>query len=169
MNRIVAHFDDEDDAEAAADALRKAELEPKQPHFDNPLFDPAAHVPEARGLVWGSVLGGLIGLVIISTTYLNLFWVPRLSPMMSADPLSLLVLGLGLGVIVGGFIGGVVGTLRPISKPEGPEVAVDTPDDRVDETTELLRTHGATAVNGSVTYHETPGKWSKEKDGRPPS
>lgn len=162
MNRIVARFDDEDDAEAAEDALREAELEPEQPQFDNPMFNPVARVPEARGLKWGSVLGGIVGLVIISLTYLNLFLVPRLSPMMSADPLSLLFLGFGVGAIVGGFIGGAIGTLRPISEPEGPEVAVNTPDNRVDEVEELLRGHGATAVNGNVTYHENPGKWSKK-------
>lgn len=163
MKRIVARFEDEDDAEAAEDALRDAELEPEQPQFDNPLFDPVARVPEARGLKWGGILGGVIGLILISTTYWDLFWVPRLSPMMSADPLSLLVLGFGIGIVVGGFVGGVIGTLRPISEPEGPEVAVDAPDNRVDETTELLRNHGATAVTGSVMYHETPGKWSEEK------
>lgn len=167
MKRIVARFEDEDDVEGAEDALHDADLEPDQPEFDNPLFDPTARLPEVRGFVWGGILGGVLGLVVISTTYLDLFVVPRLSPMMSADPLALLVLGLGVGVVVGGFIGGVVGTLRPIPEPEELEIAVDVPDARVNEATEILRSHDATAVDGSVTYHENPEEWRRGKSRHP--
>lgn len=165
MRRLVARFEDEGDAEEARAELRDADLEPERPDFDNPLSDPAASVPEERGLAVGGLVGGAIGVVVFSTAYLNLFVVPRFSPMMSADPLSLLVLGLGLGVVVGGFVGGAIGTLRPIARPDGPTVGVAVPDDRTDEAEDILRSHDAAAVEGRTTYHENPGMWETKSKG----
>lgn len=162
MKRLVARFEDADDAAAAEAALRNADFDPERPEFDNPLANPAATVPEERGLVWGGLIGGVIGVVILSTTYLNLFVVPRFSPMQSADPLSLLVLGLGLGVVGGGLVGGVIGTLRPITDPGDLAVGVTVPDSRGDEAENILRSHDATVVEGRVTYHEDPGMWNKQ-------
>lgn len=161
MKRLVAHFEDADDAAAAEAALREVDLDPERSEFDNQLANPAATVPEERGLMWGGLLGGVIGVVILSTTYLNLFVVPRFSPMLSADPLSLLVLGLGLGVIGGGLVGGVIGTLRPIAEPDEPAVEVTVPDTRGDEAEDIMRSHDATVVEERVTYHEDPGMWNK--------
>lgn len=166
MKRIIARFDSEDDAEAAEHALNEAGLEPERPRIDNPFFNPTIRMPEERGLVWGGLLGGVIGLVLFQAINMDLLWVPRFSPMMSADEFAIPVLGLGLGIAIGGFIGGVLGTLRPIPEPEGPEVAVKVPDDRIDRATEVIRTHGATAVSDRVTYHENPEEWRRDRSGR---
>lgn len=162
MKRVVARFDDEADAVSAETALRDADFDPERPDFENPLSNPAATVPEERGFVWGGVAGGVLGVAVLSATLLNLFVLPRFSPMMSADPLALLAMGLGLGVVAGGFVGGVVGTLRPISVPGDQAVAVTVPDGRADEAESILRAHDAVAVEGRVTYHENPGMWSNQ-------
>lgn len=163
MKRVVARFDSEDDAEAAAEALDEAGLEPERPDIENPFFDPAVRMSEERGLVWGGLVGGVVGLVLFQAIAMDLLWIPRFSPMMSADELAIPVLGLGIGLAVGGFIGGALSTVRPVPEPEGSEVAVEVPDDRIGPATEMLLTHGATAVSDRVTYHENPEEWRRDK------
>lgn len=156
MRRIVATFDDEDDAAAARRALRDADLKPETPAIDNPFFDPSADLPERRGLLWGGLLGGLLGAVLLFAVNQNLLWIPRFSPIMTAGRYVLLFLGFGLGATVGGFVGGVLGTAQRVPERDRPRVAVTVPDGRVRPTTGLLRRHGATDVADAVTYHEHP-------------
>lgn len=157
MKRVVARFADADDAAAAERELRAAGLAPERPDFENPFFDPTARIPEERTVVAGALVGGLVGLVVLSAIDADVLWIPRTSPLMSAGEFAVPVLGLGLGLAVGGFVGGVVGTLRPVPESEAPAVAVRAPDHRVGEVADLLREHDATRVAGRVTYHEHPG------------
>ncbi|SFR97834.1 hypothetical protein SAMN05216559_1923 [Halomicrobium zhouii] len=156
MKRLVATFADEAASQSASDALREADVEPEEPAYDNPFFDPTTTMPEERGLRWGAAVGGLVGALLLLGLEANVFWVPRISPIMTAGPYALVFLGLGLGVAVGGFVGGVVGTFREAPSTDDPRVAVTVPDHRVDEITALLRDEGATAVAGTVTHHEHP-------------
>ncbi|NHN42988.1 hypothetical protein G9C85_15315 [Halorubellus sp. JP-L1] len=168
MRRIVATFDDTEDATAAKQALREAGLEPEEPEIDNPFFDPATTMPEGRGLLWGGLLGGLVGAVLLFMLDQNVFWIPRISPIMTAGQYMLVFLGFGLGAAIGGFLGGVVGASRPVSALDRPRVAVMVPDDRIGETEDFLRERGATAVDGTVTYHEHPHRKAATESSSPP-
>jgi len=97
MRRIIATFEDAEDRTAAKEALRDADLKPEEPDIDNPFFDPATKMPESRGLVWGGLLGGLLGVLLLFALEQNLFWIPRISPIMTAGFHELLFLGFGLG------------------------------------------------------------------------
>lgn len=156
MKRLVARFEEAADARDAEAALRDRGLEPDRPDVDNPFFDPTAPLPEASAIVRGALLGGLAGLLLFQAINVDVLWVPRLSPTMSADEYAVPFLGLGLGAAAGGFVGGVVGTLRPVPAPSGTAVTVEAPDDRVREAAGLLRDRGAAVVQGAVTYHENP-------------
>lgn len=156
MRRIVATFDDTADVTATKQALRDAGLVAGEPEIDNPFFDPATTMPERRGLLWGGLLGGIIGAVLLFMMDQNVFWIPRVSPIMTAGPYMLTFLGFGLGAAIGGFLGGVIGTSRQVSELDQPRVAVLVPDYRVGETEELLRSRGATTIDGTVTHHEHP-------------
>lgn len=168
MRRIVATFDDTEEVTAAKQALRDAGLEPSEPDVDNPFFDPATTMPEKRGLLWGGLLGGLVGAVLLFMLDQNAFWIPRISPIMTAGQYMLVFLGFGLGAVIGGFLGGVIGTSRQVSQLDQPRVAVVVPDHRVGETTELLRDHDATAVDGTVTHHEHPQRTQVTETDTPP-
>lgn len=137
-------------------ALRDAGLEPDDTDVDNPFFDPAAQMPEARGLLWGGLLGALVGELLLFAMARNVFWIPRLSPVMTAGQYELVFRGLGLGAATGGFLGGVIGTYRRPPERDGLRIAVVVTDDRVGEVAELLREHGATTVESAVLYHEHP-------------
>ncbi len=156
MRRIVATFGDDDDETTARSALRDANLEPKDPEIDDLFFDPSTTMPEGRGLLWGGLIGGLVGAALLFGLEEYVFWVPRISPIMTAGRYELVLLGFGLGVAVGGFLGGVIGTYRRPPEPEQPRLAVVVPDRRVREVKRLLRDHGATAVDGAATRHEHP-------------
>lgn len=156
MKRIVASFENTDDAADAKQALHDEDLEPTEPDIDNPFFDPATKMPEGRGLLWGGLIGGLIGAVLLFAWNENVFWIPRLSPIMTAGRYELVFLGFGLGAVIGGFIGGAIGTVRDTPDLDKPRVAVTVPDHRTGETTSLLRSSGATTVEGAVTHHEHP-------------
>ena len=156
MRRVVARFDEEADARAATETLRERDLDPVRSAIENPLFDPTAPIPEARGLAWGALLGAFVGLLLFQAINADVLWVPRWSPMMSADEFAVPFLGLGLGAAFGGFVGGVAGTLRPVPASTAAELAVAVPDDRAGEVAGLLRDAGATTVRGRVTYHENP-------------
>lgn len=156
MKRLVARFEDVADADEARAALREAGLVPDRRDIETPFFDPGASMPEARGLLWGALLGGIVGLALFYAIEVDLLWIPRFSPMMSAGEYAVPFLGLGLGVAIGGFVGGVVGSLRPVPEPSGVAVAVLAPDDRVGEIRGLLHDRGATDVRGRVVYHESP-------------
>ncbi|WP_135366632.1 hypothetical protein [Halosimplex halophilum] len=156
MKRIVAAFENADDAAEAKQALRDDDLKPKEPDIDNPFFDPATKMPESRGLLWGGLIGGVIGAILLFAWNENVFWIPRLSPIMTAGRYELVALGFGLGAAVGGFIGGAIGTVRQLPEEELSRVAVVVPDHRTGEATSLLRSHGATTIEGAVTHHEHP-------------
>lgn len=156
MKRIVAAFENADDATEAKQALRNEGLDPKEPDIDNPFFDPATKMPEGRGLLWGGLLGGLIGAVLLFAWNESIFWIPRLSPIMTAGRYELVLLGFGLGASIGGFLGGAIGTIRSPPGEEKSRVAVVVPDHRTGEMASLLRSHGATTVEGAVTHHEHP-------------
>lgn len=66
----------------------------------------------------GGLLGGLLGLVLIQVRKVDLLWLPRLSPIVSADALAIPVLGFGL------VFDGVVGTLSPKTGSSGPALVV---------------------------------------------
>lgn len=165
MKRIVAAFEDADDAAEAKQALRDEDLEPKEPDIDNLFFDPATKMPESRGLLWGGLIGGLIGAILLFAWNENVFWVPRLSPIMTAGRYELIALGLGLGAAVGGFIGGAIGTVRQPPEEEMSRVAVVVSDHRIGEAVSLLRSHGATTVEGTVTHHEHPQQTKATESG----
>lgn len=156
MKRIVATFDESEAESDARRALREAGFEPSDPDIENPFFDPVAELPERRGLLWGGLIGGLLGAALLFALDQHVFWVPRISPIMTAGQYELVFLGFGLGVAVGGFLGGALGTARQVPERDRPRVAVQVPDDRVGEAKELLRTHGATAIGDAVTYHDHP-------------
>lgn len=156
MRRVYATFEDEADASAAEGSLREADLEPEEPDVDNPFFDPTVEVPEARGWLWGGLVGGVVGALLFAGLSQYVFWVPRISPVMTAGPYALAFLGFGLGVAAGGFLGGVAGTYRDLPAAEGPQVAVTVPDHRVDDVSDRLRASGAVAVDDTVTFHEHP-------------
>ncbi|WP_436909140.1 hypothetical protein [Halosimplex marinum] len=156
MKRVVARFDDEDAASEAERSLRETDRRPYRPEVDDPFFDPSARLPEARGLAWGGLLGGLLGAAVMLAMAFDALWVPRLSPLMAAGQLELAVFGFGAGAAGGGFVGGLAGTYRDAPEPDGPRVAVAVPDRRADETATMLRGHGATAVEASVLVHEHP-------------
>lgn len=156
MRRIVATFDDGDAAAAARSALRDVGLEPRAPDVENPFFDPVADVPEAGGLLFGGLLGGLLGAGVLFAMTQSVFWVPRLSPIMTAGESELVFLGFGLGAAAGCFLGGVVGTVRELPDSDRERVAVTVPDDRVGDVANLLHANGAREVDGVVTHHEHP-------------
>ena len=156
MRRVVARYDDEEDALDAEADLRDADLEPEHADVENPFFDPSARPPEKRGLLWGGLIGGIIGAAILLAMALDMIWIPRLSPIMTAGRLALITFGFGIGAAVGGFVGGVWGTLKDIPDPEGPRVAVRVSDARVSDVKDRLRTHDATTVDDAVTHHDKP-------------
>lgn len=163
MKRLVATFDDSEAVADASAALRDAGFEPSEPDIENPFFDPVAELPERRGLLWGGLLGGLVGAVLLFALNQYVFWIPRISPIMTAGRYELVFLGFGLGVASGGYLGGALGTLRQVPNRDQPQVAVLVPDGRVGEAEDLLRSHGATAIEGVVTHHEHP---QRRKAGR---
>ncbi|WP_436926620.1 hypothetical protein [Halosimplex amylolyticum] len=177
MRRVVARFDDEEAASDAERSLRETDREPHRPEIDDAFFDPSARPPEARGLAWGGLVGGVLGAALLLAMAMDVVWLPRLSPLMTAGRLTLVVFGFGAGAAVGGFVGGLAGTYRDVPEPDGPRVAVAVPDHRVDETTTMLRGHGATAVDQTVLVHEhphreqiptvSPGRQSASKSSRP--
>ena len=154
MRRIVARYENDEDANTAEDELRDADLEPERPEFDNQFFDPSSNPPEKRGLLWGGLIGGVLGAILVLAMALDMIWVPRLSPIISAGRLSLATFGFGIGVAVGGFIGGIWGTLKGIPEPDGPRVAVEVSDARVGEVTDRMRSNGATTIDDAVTAHD---------------
>ncbi|MDS0478112.1 hypothetical protein [Natrinema sp. 1APR25-10V2] len=156
MKRIVAAFENGDDAGEARQALREEDLESREPSIDNPFFDPSTKMPEGRGLLWGGLIGGLIGAILLFAWNEHIFSIPRLSPIMTAGRYELIVLGFGLGAAIGGFVGGVIGVVRRTPELDKPRVAVTVPDHRTGEVESLLRSHGATTVEGAVTHHEHP-------------
>lgn len=156
MRRVFATFEDAEQTADAGVALRDANLEPEEPDIDNPFFDPGASLPEARSLRWGGLVGGVIGALLLFALEQNVFWIPRISPIMTAGPYALVFLGFGLGVAIGGFLGGVIGTYRRVPEPARHRLVVSVPDHRVGETRDILRSNGATTVEDTVTYHEHP-------------
>lgn len=154
MRRVVARYETEEDADALEDELRDAALEPERPEFDNQFFDPSADPPEKRGLLWGGLIGGVIGAAIVMAMAVDLIWIPRLSPIISAGRLSLFTFGFGIGVAVGGFVGGIWGTLKEIPEPDEVRVAVEVSDARVGEIAERMRSYNATTVDEAVTTHD---------------
>ena len=153
MRRIVARYEDSEDAMAAEADLREEDFDPERPDIENAFFDPSARPPEARGLVWGGLIGGVIGAAILLAMALDMIWFPRLSPLMSASRLALVTFGFAVGVAVGGFVGGIWGTLREVPEPEGPRVAVEVSDAQIDDVKDRLRRHDATSVDDAVTRH----------------
>jgi len=153
VRRIVARYEDSEDAREAQAELREADFDPERPDIENAFFDPSARPPEARGLAWGGFIGGLVGVAILLAMALDMIWVPRLSPILSAGRLALLTFGFTIGVAVGGFVGGIWGTLKEVPEPEGPRVAVEVSDGRVDDVKDRLRRHDATTVDDAVTHH----------------
>lgn len=151
MRRVVARYGDEEDAADAEAELREGDFGPERPDIENPFFDPSARPPEARGLLWGGFVGGIIGAAILLAMALDMIWFPRLSPVLSAGRLALLTFGFGIGAAVGGFVGGVWGTLKEVPDPEGPRVAVEVSDAQVDDVKDRLRKHDATTVDDGVT------------------
>lgn len=153
MRRVVARFEDGADASDAEDDLREADFEPERPDVENPFFDPSARPPEARGLLWGGLIGGLVGVAVLLAMAMDMIWFPRLSPILTAGRLTLVTFGFTIGVGVGGFVGGVWGMLRGVPDPEGPRVAVRVSDAQIDDVKHLLRNHDATRVDDAVTHH----------------
>ncbi len=156
MKRLVAAFDDGDDADAARDALREAGLDPSEPDVDDAFFDPTVAMPEERGLAWGGLLGGLVGAVLLLAVSKHLVSPWRFAPIMASGPIALVFLGFGLGAASGGFLGGLVGTYRDVPERGRERVAVVVPEGRVAEVTSLLRDHGAAAIGGVASHHEHP-------------
>lgn len=156
MRRLVATFDNTEEVTQAKQALREAGLEPDEPDIGNPFFDPATTMPERRGLLWGGLLGGLTGALLLFMIEQNIFWIPRISPIMTAGQYMLIFLGFGLGAVIGGFLGGVIGASHRVSELDQSRVAVMVPDNRVSETEDLLRAQDATAVDSTVAFHEHP-------------
>jgi hypothetical protein len=153
VRRVVARYDDPADARDAEASLREADLDPERVEVENPFFDPSARLPEARGLAWGGLVGGLLGAALLLAMAMDVVWLPRLSPLMTAGRLTLVTVGFGVGVAVGGFVGGVWGTLQDVPDPTGPGVAVRVSEARVDDVRERLRDHDATTVDDAATSH----------------
>lgn len=156
MRRIVATFDTAEAAIEAKQTLRDEDLEPEEPDIDNPFFDPARRMPERRGLLWGGILGGFLGAVLLFAVDQNLLWLPRTSPIMTAGTYMLVSLGFGLGAASGGFLGGAIGAIRPIPERDGPQITVVVPDHRASDTVDALRSDGAETVDDVVSHHEHP-------------
>lgn len=156
MRRIVAQFEDAEAKADAEQALRESDLEPTEPAVDNAFFDPSIRMPESQGLLIGGLLGGLIGAVLLVAMDLDVFWIPRISPIMTAGRHALGFLGFAVGVAAGGFVGGVIGTAMEAPSVDRPRLAVVAPEHRVGEVEDLLDSHGATAIEGAAAYHEHP-------------
>lgn len=156
MKRVVAQFEDAAAKADAEQALRESDLEPQEPSIDNPFFDPSTRLPESQGLLIGALLGGLLGVVLLVAMDLDVFWIPRISPVMTAGRHTLATLGFGVGVAAGGFVGGVIGTAMEAPDLDDPRLAVVAPEHRVGEAEDLLEQHGATAIEGTAAYHEHP-------------
>ncbi|WP_247729670.1 hypothetical protein [Halovivax limisalsi] len=156
MKRLVATFDDEGAATDADRAVRDAGLTPREAAVDAPFLDPTATMPERRGLLWGGLLGAVLGTSIMLAMAANLLWIPRTSPAMTAGPYMLGFFGFGVGAAVGGFVGGAIGTYREVPRSDRPRLAVVAPDQRADEIEDLLRRHDAHRVERSVLTHDHP-------------
>lgn len=153
MRRVVARYDDEEDATDAEAELRENDLDPERLDIENPFFDPSARPPEARGLLWGGLAGGVVGAAILLAMAVDMIWFPRLSPIVTAGRLALVTFGFGIGAAVGGFVGGIWGTLKEVPDSEGPRVAVEVSDARVDDVKDRLYEHDATAIDDAMTRH----------------
>lgn len=156
MRRIVARFDDSEHLENAKNALREADFDPTEPDIENPFFDPSTSMPEGKGMLWGGILGGVIGALLLFALNQNAFWIPRISPIMTAGRYMLVFLGLGVGAAIGVFFGGVIGTYKRVPNQDEPRIAVLVPEQRIDDVTELLRHNDATVVDDAVAYHDHP-------------
>ncbi len=157
MRRVVAQYTDRADARDAEAELREADIEPERLDVENLFFDPSAKPPEARGLLWGGLVGGVLGAALLLAMALDAIWVPRLSPLMTASRLVLLTFGFTVGAAAGGFLGGIWGTLKEIPEPDRPRVAARVPDAQVDDVKERLRAHDPTTVGETVTQHGRSG------------
>lgn len=153
MRRVVARYEDDEHAREALTDLREGDLEPERPDLENPFFDPSARPPEARGLAWGGLVGGVLGAGVLLAMALDVIWIRRLSPLLTAGRLALVTFGFGTGVAVGGFVGGIWGTYKAVPEPDGPRVAVEVSDARADDVEDRLRDHGATTVDDAATRH----------------
>ncbi|MDS0282670.1 hypothetical protein [Haloarcula onubensis] len=151
MRRVVARYDDPDDATEAAKDLRSEGYDPERPDIGNPFFDPSARPPEARGLLWGGLVGGVLGAILLLAMATDMLWFPRLSPILTAGRLTLVAFGFAVGVAVGGFVGGVWGLRKDVPEAEGPRVAVSVSDAEVGAVEDRLRTHDPTAVDDAAT------------------
>ncbi len=105
MRRVVARYDDPADATEAQEGLREDGYDPERPDIKNPFFDHSARPPEARGLLWGGLVGGVLGAILLLAMAMDMVWFPRLSPILLAGRLGLVTLGFNVGVAVGGFVG----------------------------------------------------------------
>lgn len=168
MRHIFARFENAEDAADAESALRDVDLDHWTPDVENPFFDPSVRMPEVRGLIWGGLLGGLVGALVFAALDQHVFWIPRISPIMTAGSYALVFLGFGVGVASGAFLGGVVGTYRQVPDVDQSRLVVAAPDHRVGETRDVLRSHGATVVEDVVTHHEHPlRERATDSDNRP--
>ncbi|MDS0261940.1 hypothetical protein NDI56_21265 [Haloarcula sp. S1CR25-12] len=153
MRRVIARYDDPADATEAEEDLRKDGYDPERPDIENPFFDPSARPPEARGLLWGGLVGGVLGAILLLAMAMDMIWFPRLSPILSAGRLALVTFGFTIGIAIGGFIGGVWGLSKDVPEAEGPRVAVRVSDAEVDEVEDRLRMHDPTVVDDAVARH----------------
>ena len=151
MRRVVARYDDPDDATDAERELREEGYDPERPDIENPFFDPSARPPEARGLLWGGLVGGVVGAIVLLAMAMDMVWFPRLSPLLTAGRLALVTFGFTVGVAVGGFVGGVWGLFKDVPEAEGSRVAVRVSDAEVGEVEDRLQTHDPTAVDDAAT------------------
>ena len=175
MKTIIGLYDHVSDAHSAIDDLVDAGVDRNDISFVMPdpderyrttLEGDGDQVVEGAigGAAVGGVLGGLTGLLL----GLGAFAIPGLGVIVAAGPLAAALTGAGVGALTGGLVGALVGWGVPEEEAGyytegvrrgGTLVAVRTPEERVDEVSDILSWHNPVDIEERASTWRATG-WS---------
>ena len=102
MGKVIATFRNADEAERAADELRKAGFSEKE--ISMVAKDERTHKTEMHNLTSGTATGAGIGAGIGLMASAGLLAIPGIGPILAAGPLAATLSGAALGGLTGAFV-----------------------------------------------------------------